>query len=53
MPYQDHHLSDANLPIVDSDSGEPAQNAPNARSIQIIVVVGLVLAIVVAVFGRY
>ena len=52
MPYQDH-LSDADLPIVNPTSGGPAQEVPNARSIQIIVVVGLVLAIVVAVFGRY
>ncbi len=57
MPYQDRHPSERSN--IDATSALPAAaNAPetaesNARSIQIIIVVGLVAAVFVAIFGNY
>ena len=56
MPYQDrsveaHPSAD---PPADPRSPAPRQTeANNAKTIQIMIVVGLVLAILVAIFGSY
>ena len=56
MPYQDRHPLDASG--VDSAPASPpvaqSQQDPNsARTIQIIIVVGLLAAVAVAIFGSY
>ena len=55
MPYQDRQAGEGSSPA--TDNGAPvfqAQEQPNnARTVQIMIVVGLVAAIAVAVFGSY
>ena len=54
MPYQEQHVSEPSQP--DGSMGQPGKRssrASNARTVQIMIAVGLVLAIVVAVFGTY
>ena len=54
MPYQEYHISEPSEP--DPALGQPGKRSAdenNARTIQIMIAVGLVLAIIVAVFGSY
>ena len=55
MPYQDRHPVEAGYveptPAVAATASSPEATANDARTIQIIIVVGLVAAIIVAIFG--
>jgi hypothetical protein len=56
MPYQDRHPSDGSdfeiIPARPTNMKLP-EAASNARTIQISIVVGLVAAVLVAVFGNF
>ena len=56
MPYQDRHPGEGEI-VQSAALPDPAtrvQDEPNsARNIQIVIAVGLVVAIIVAVFGSY
>ncbi len=56
MPYQDRHADEAELATSAAvpDPVEQTQKDPNgARSIQVVILIGLVVAITVAIFGSY
>ena len=56
MPYQDRHADEAELASSGAipESVEQTQKDPNsAKTIQVVIVVGLVVAIIVAIFGSY
>jgi hypothetical protein len=56
MPYQDRHPTDGSdfevLPVTPRSADRP-ETTSNARTIQIIIVVGLIAAVVVAIFGNF
>ena len=56
MPYQDRHPTDGSdfevLPVTPRSADRPEATS-NARTIQIIIVVGLIAAVVVAIFGNF
>ena len=55
MPYQERQIDDGSSQVAESSVPVfQAQEQPNnARTVQIIIAVGLVAAIIVAVFGSY
>ena len=57
MPYQDRHPLEGSdveaAPTLSAAANAPETAASNARTIQIVIVVGLVGAIIVAIFGSY
>ncbi len=56
MPYQDRHAADGSdfeiMPATPASSSPPERDG-NARTIQIIIVVGLVAAVLVALLGSF